>query len=346
MSTRALGTAGSLAEIDSHSPLNPAALGIGGAGDMFMQYDPEIRTVSGASGTSRTTTSRIPNIGFTMPLNRRLAVGGTASSFFDRTWATQAERIQTVGNKVLRSDETFKSDGGISDLRLALAYVLAPRVRIGVGAHYYAGSAKIQSLQRFSDTSSTSTDTTQFGNVIQNSSYTFAGKAVSAGIDVDVLPHLSIAVSGRKGGTIRMSAGDTLLTTANIPNHFAGAVHFDGIPGTIIAARFARDQWSSLTALSTSGAKARDGNDISAGLESAGPRTGAVVVRLGVRRRVLPFEAAGQAVTETSFGGGFGVLIAQNRAGLDFAVLRNSRTGVSGVTEHAYTLSFGLRLRP
>src|SRR6185437_2278266 len=46
LSTRALGTAGAIGEIDARSPINPAALAIRTAPQVYAQYDPEFRTIT------------------------------------------------------------------------------------------------------------------------------------------------------------------------------------------------------------------------------------------------------------------------------------------------------------
>ena len=47
LSTRALGTGGSLADFDANSPLNPAALLVGTRATVYVQYDPEFRWITG-----------------------------------------------------------------------------------------------------------------------------------------------------------------------------------------------------------------------------------------------------------------------------------------------------------
>jgi hypothetical protein len=150
-----------------------------------------------------------------------------------------------------------------------------------------------------------------------------------------------------------MYAGDTVLTTAHAPDRYSGSIAFSGLPGTVVAVRAGREMWSRLGSLSTAGAPAVDANEVSAGLESFGPRLGGgypILVRLGVRHRTLPFpvvtSSGNSTVTETSFGGGLGIPIAFDRVTLDIAALRSSRSGVPGVTEHAYNLSFGLQVHP
>jgi hypothetical protein len=345
LSTRAQGTGGAFSEIDSRSPLNPAALVIGNLGQVYAQYDPELRTTKGPSGSSRTITARFPNFGFSIPATRRLVFGFSASTLLDRTWETQSEQLQTIGLDTATAMQTYRSEGGITDLRVAFGYQIG-RLRVGVGGHGYTGNNRISLRQEFADTLNLRT-------ISQVTRTNYTGSAISGGLEFDVTRTLNVAVSGRVGGKARMYANDTLLSTGDIPNRYAASVSFGGIPQTLIAVRYARELWSSLEPLSVSGARASDATDIAAGVESAGPRIGAraIVLRLGARHRTLPFHVGTTEIKETSFGGGFGIplglaQLGGDRAGLDFSVLRSARTSVGGVNEHAFNFSFGMRVQP
>jgi hypothetical protein len=340
LSTRALGTGGALGEIDPRSPLNPAALTLG-PGQIFAQYDPELRNVRGPSGRSRTTTARFPNFGANLPLGQKWILGFSASTLLDRSWSTQAVRDQSVGDETVTLTETLKSEGGITDLRFAIGYAFTSKFRVGIAGHQYTGTNRINLLQQFPDSLA-------YGNVSQTTSLNYEGNAFSAGVVLDVLPSIRVALSGRRGGNIELSANDTMLTEGKIPDHYAASVSFDGIPGTIIAARYAQDKWSSLTSLSTAGATAIDATEMNAGIETTAMRAGdrSIILRVGGRWRKLPFLANSQEVRETSYGGGLGIPFARNRASIDFAVLRNTRSGVSNIKESAYNFSFGLRIQP
>lgn len=345
LSTRAEGTAGATAEIDGQSPLNPAALAIGAQGELYMQYDPELRSISGGGTSSNTTTSRIPNVGLMLPFMGHWVVGLSASTFLDRTWQTQSSSLETIGPDTVTRSQILRSEGGITDVRLALAYAINSRIRIGIGGHGYSGSNRIALTQQFADT-------LDFRDFSETTTLNYTGTAISGGVEVDLLPSLSLALSGKTGGTLRMYTGDTLLSTGRVPNHYAGSLSFQGIPGTLLAVRVAHDQWSSLSSLSTDTSAARsraiDANDVSAGIESNGPRLGdgPIAIRLGVRVRTLPFEVGTASIHETSFGGGLGVPLGQNHAVIDLSLLHSSRHGVSGFSESAYDFSVGLRVRP
>jgi hypothetical protein len=346
LSTRAQGTAGALSEIDSRSPLNPAALVIGNPGQVYAQYDPETRTVSGPDSSSKTTTARFPNFGFSMPVNRSLVVGLSVATFLDRTWVTTSQEVENIGDEPATATQTFRSDGGITDIRAAVGYQPWSRLRLGAGAHVFAGSNRISVLQEFPDTAS-------FRTISQNTQINYRGTAISGGFEVDLLPTLNLAASARMGNAAKMFANDTVLTRAHIPDRYAASLSFGGIPQTLLAVRYAREEWSALNGLSTSGVTGRDATDIAAGLESAGPRIGAraILLRLGVRRRTLPFDVGTSEVRETSFGGGLGIpvgiaVMGPDRAAIDLSVLRSVRSEVSGIQERAFNFSFGLRVQP
>ena len=343
LSTRALGTAGAIGEVDARSSINPAALVLQPQGAVFAQYDPELRTVTTSAGTAHTTTARFPNVGAVLPVTRRLVLGVSASTFLDRTWETNTSLTRQFAptDSLVTFNERRKSDGGIEDLRLAAAYAVTPSVRFGLALNGYTGSTRVTASELF-------TDTLQYRDVTQVSNVSYGGTAVTAGLIVDLLPKLNVSVSGRKGGRVTMYVNDTAAVHGDIPDRYSGSVSFEGLPGTIIAARFSRELWSQMASLSASGAHAVDATDMSLGAESAGPRLGGfpLLLRAGIRRRDLPFQVGTTTVRETSFGGGIGLPIAYDRVTFDVSVLRSNRTGVAGVDEHAYNLSFGLRVRP
>lgn len=342
LSTRALGTAGALGEVDARSAINPSSLVLQPQGAVYAQYDPELRSVTTSAGTAHTTTARFPNVGAVLPINRRLVLGVSASTFLDRTWETNTSRTQQFTQDTnVTYNERRKSDGGIEDVRLAAGYTLTPSVRIGIAGHGYTGSTRVTASELFGDT-------LQYRNVTEVSNLSYGGTAISAGVEIDLLPKLNFAVSGRRGGHATLYVNDTAAVRGNIPDRYSGSISFEGLPGTLIAARYSRELWSRMASLSTSGASPVDASDMSLGAESAGPRIGAfpLLLRVGVRRRDLPFPVGTATVRETSWGGGLGLPIAYDRVTFDVAVLRSSRTGVAGVSEHAYNLSFGLRVRP
>src|SRR5688500_8106791 len=81
LSTTAMSLGGATGELDPASALNPATAALWGASVLFMQYEPEIRTVTSSGASARTTTARFPMVGVSMPLGRRLTAQVSASTF-------------------------------------------------------------------------------------------------------------------------------------------------------------------------------------------------------------------------------------------------------------------------
>lgn len=354
LSSRAEAMGGGVGEVDSQSQLNPATLVLWGAPVLFGQYGPEFRRVSTPSGSTRTTTARFPLVGFSLPLGRRWAAGGSVSTFLDRTWATAVELTQVIGPDTVTSTQRFSSDGAINDVRLAVAYSATSRVSVGLAAHVYAGEHRITRSQEFQDTA-------RFLSILERSDISYGGTAFSAGLETRIARHWQLGASIRRGGDITSKSGDTTLSSGRIPTRYGVSVTYGGISGTTLAARIARDEWSSLRSLGSANVSAFDGWDVGAGADVGGPRIGrrTLTLRLGGRQRTLPFGAAGAEVKELLLSTGIGIPVSIDRAHVDVTLLRASRDaerappGTFGpgeergsVDESAYILSIGIRVRP
>jgi hypothetical protein len=345
LSARAEGTGGGLADFDALSATSPAALAGVGSASLFLQYSPEFRRVTTASGTATTTTARFPLIEGVLPMGQSWTLGLSSSTFLDRSSETSLERVQTVGDAgdTVTLTERNRVLGAINDVRLGLAWSTSPVFRIGVGAHVFTGSNRITFSQLFPDSA-------EFISSAQGGRISYAGFAASLGIEFHPSRAIGFALSGRKGGDLRAQSGDTAIGHGTLPDHYSASVMFEGIPGVTISARAAHDNWSSLTPLSSSGIQAFDGWDTGGGIEATGPRImqRIVTVRVGARFRTLPFGLNGEKVTEKTFAAGIGAPLTRERASFDVAIQRASRTAASvgDVTERGFILSVGLRVSP
>jgi hypothetical protein len=267
----------------------------------------------------------------------------SSSTFLDRSSETSLARVEVVGGPTdtVTVTEQNKVLGAIDDFRLALAWSTSPKFRIGVGGHAFAGSNRIAFSQLFPDS-------TKFISSSQAGRISYAGFAASVGVEFRPSRVIGFAISGRKGGDLRAQSGDTAIGKGRLPDHYSGSVTFEGIPGVIVSARAAHDNWSSLASLSSSGIQAFDGWDIGGGVEATGPRImqRIVTVRAGARFRTLPFGFNGEKVSEKTFAAGLGAPLTRDRASLDIAIQRAARTAGSDVKERGFILSVGLRVSP
>jgi hypothetical protein len=345
-STRAQSMGGSTTELDPNSASNPASISDLSTASLYFQYEPEFKTVTTSTATSSSTTARFPVFGLIMPITSRLNFSFGGSTLVDRSSETRAIRTKIVGSSsgsldTLQVTDKVRTLGAIDDLRLAFGFAANEVLRIGVAGHLYTGTNQIISTETFPDTAI-------FTNVSETSTLSYTGAAVSAGIELHPSKLLALGLSARKGGTIRAQSGDTLLATAKIPDHYAASLEYSGWGDASIAVHAAHDSWSAMKPLASAAVTAYDAWDVGIGGEAVGPRflSHPTLIRLGVQQRTLPFSTTGSSIKELSIGGGMGFELSPRLANLDIGLEHANRTGSAGISEHAYILSFGLRITP
>ena len=344
MSTRSLGTGGAVTEFDPLSTSNPAALPSIGGGALYVQAEPEFRRLTAGAGSESARLTRHPLTMIAFPLSSSLTAGLSLSNLLDRSFETNERRQQTVGTEVLPTTNFFKSDGAIGDVRLSLAWSPTNWIRLGVAGHAITGDNRLRSTQVFDDS-------TRYASIVDTSTVTYVGTAVSAGTALFIANSIGLAASYRKGGGMSVKHADTTLAKANVPDRMSFSVAFVGIRGTTIGVRTSKDTWTRMRGLGSATLPINEDWDTSVGADVLGPRFGqrAIQLRAGARWRTLPFGLATTAVKEKSASFGFGTLFARNRIALDVTGIRALRDPVSSAVdlrETAWTISAGLTVRP
>ncbi|HEY9225313.1 MAG TPA: hypothetical protein VIP11_01615 [Gemmatimonadaceae bacterium] len=340
-SSRAQGTGGSVAEMDPLSPVNPATIGAFQTKILFFQLEPEYRSVTTIKGTEHTNTARYPLVFGALPIGRNWVFSLGSSSLLDRTSTSAFQSIQVLnGVDSVPMTTTYHIDGGINDVRLAAAWSPRNWLRLGVGAHAITGRNLVDLTQTFEDT-------TKFQAFAQQIQLGYSGSAVSGGVQVTAA-NFTLAASARFGGNLRVSNEDTVLARAKVPNLFGGSIAYVGLANSAFAVRTSYSNWSEMGDLGNPGLNGVNGWDTSFGADIAGPRIGnrIVFLRAGGRTRTLPFQAAGETVRENSVSGGIGTGFGNGRVLTDLALIRSFRKVDFGATERAWTLSFGIGVRP
>jgi hypothetical protein len=342
ISTRALGTGGSLADFDANSPINPAALLVGSRATVYLQYDPEFRWVTGTGLNTSTVTARFPLFLISGKMGQaRFSL--SYASFLDRTWTNTYQDTQVVGTLRVPSTVTAVSSGGISDIRAAMSWTFSSRLTVGAAIHVFPGENRIVFGRSFPS------DSTSFGAFAQTSAFNYSGSAVSFGLIATPIDHINLGVSGRYGFSMHVHQGDsTTVGDANVPNRISFSGAYDGITGTILSARYGTEKWSAMRGLGSAGLSVFDATEFSAGLETGGPRIGAIpiAVRLGYRARQLPFGVGAQQVSETEFTGGLGIPLSSGRAALDLSIAHALRSANVGLSETGWIFSLGIAIKP
>jgi hypothetical protein len=344
MSTRTLGAGGAIADFDPYSSTNPAAISSIGSSALYVQAEPEYRSLSVGSNSERAMIARHPLTMIAVPLRSSLVVGVSLSNLLDRSFETTERRNQVIGDSTLATTNFFKSDGAIADVRLALAWAPVSWLRLGVGAHAITGDNRLRSTQTFDDSA-------RFAPIVDTSTVTYVGTAISGGAEVFLGSVLGLAGSYRKGGAMSVKHADTTLANANVPDRMSFSAAFIGIKGTTIGVRTSKDTWSRMRGLGSAALPISENWDTSVGADVLGPRFGErfLQVRAGARWRTLPFGLATSDVKEKSYSFGLGTVLARGRVGLDLAGIRASRDPVSSAVdlhETAWTMSIGVTVRP
>ena len=342
LSTHAEGLGGSIAENDPLSPINPADLTAFGRPGLYLQYDPEFRSVQANGNSDHTLTARFPLISGALNIGPRFTLGISSTTFLDRTWETSfTGYAHFQGGDSSLYNENFSTDGAINDLRGALSFAVLPTLSIGIAGHVLTGQNRLLISRTFADTN--------FAIFSQSSTLSYSGHSVSGGISWRPLSVLSVGVSGDAGGTLNSFRNDTSLTSARVPKRVGFGTVFGGVSGLLLSANAEWNGWSAMNGLAESEVKAVDGWDWGVGAEVRAPSLFGqeFPVRLGYRHRILPFEANEAEVHETDYSLGLGIPVSRGRSRVDFSFTRANRTSaLPDVQEHAWIMSFGFFIRP
>lgn len=341
LSTRAAATGGALGEFDYSSVRNPSSILGFGRGGMYFQYEPEFRSVRAAGNTDRTTTARFPLAMAALQTGPRAMVTFSSSTLLDRTWATRVRSGQILGSDSVGFEESIASTGAITDFRVAMGYAVNSGLSVGVGVHGYTGENRMQLARQFDDS-------LKYGTLIRQLTLGYSGTALSVGATWRPFRSFAFAASARQGGRMNLQIGDSLVSSAHVPNRYGAAVRFDGLPGASVSLSAERTEWTRMSSLSVTSLGVRDAMDVGAGVELLGPRLRSfpMLLYFGYRQRDLPFSTTGSDVKERMFTSGLGMPLAGPRVVFDLALQRASRGTHSGVSESAWLLSAGFTVRP
>jgi hypothetical protein len=225
--------------------------------------------------------------------------------------------------------DRIASDGSVSDLRLAAAMQVVPRLAVGAGIHILSGSSSLIAERRFADSAT-------YRNSSQTGQESYDGVGFSTSAIAVVGTGLRVAAFVRSDSRLRSEIAGFQNASNDLPTTFGGAVRWDLNPGFKVAGSLLRQNWS------VSGPRAFDVTQWTFGAELG--RRG-MPVRFGVRGGQLPFGPGSSAPTEFGVSAGSGFQFSAGRGVVDFGLERLRRTG-GGMTESAWTVLVGVSVRP
>lgn len=340
LSARTAATGGAFAIFDAQALLNPAALGqLEGVAGWAVGSPSRRRVVVGDAATLQST--RFPLFGFGTLLSRKLVLGVGIGEYLDRTWSVRRADTLTLRGAAVPVEDVSRSVGGVSDLRLAGAYRLSPRITLGAAVHALSGSTRLTVSRDFAPV-----DYQDFSAVAVTD---FSGLGVSVGVVASVRTNLGLAASLRAGTTLKASSSAGPRARVSLPLEFAAGARYAPVSGVSLAGTATYAGWGRAAddLVAAGESRSRDVWSIGAGLDVERLDLGAVrlPLRLGYRWRQLPFPIGGVQLDEHAIAGGVGFTMAGGRTSVDLGLERGART--AGAQRETFTTGWlGVTVRP
>ena len=344
ISVRAFATGGSFGLFDYESSLNPSSFALIGRVNATFQTVQTWTRSENPLGTASTRDNRYPGFTVTTPVGGvPLAIAVSAAGYTDRNFSLASVDTVILRDVPVEARDTITSLGGISDLRLAVAWRQSGSIHWGLGLHLLTGSNRITSHRVFADSS--------YVGASERSTLSYLSSGVSLGVTVRVNTPLTLAGMIRADNSIRIERDTSRVANVRLPLTASGGARLllgkrALIAGSVLFRTWSRSD-SALVALG--GVGSRNTLEWNAGFEfTPDPnRPGRRPVRLGFYRAELPFPVqSGRKSSETGVSAGSSLEFAGGRARGDFTLSRVWRNGGEGFSERAILLNVGISLRP
>lgn len=328
-SVRARSAGGAFAPFDAFSPLMDASLADIRRISASFTSGTSWRSFAGDSGDISLRGTRFPALVIAGPLFGRISIGGGFSTYLDRTFGiTTRDTIDLRGTPQPVSDE-IRSDGSVTDLRLAAAARINRWIAIGAGFHMLTGSSRVVATRSFDDTT--------FRTSTSRDEVAYEGRGASISAVFDVQRDIRVAGWYRVDSKLRADVRGRTVVENDLPVSYGAGILWRPGGQAVIAGSAAWRNWASAGA----SANAHDTFNWALGAEVGSPSS---PIRFGLRGGQLPF-GIGKAPTEVGYSAGIGRQFSGGRGRLDLGLERLERKG-SGLTERVWTFLLGLTVRP
>lgn len=345
-SAHARGMGGSSSLFDAESGMNPAALGSLRTLTAGITSLPDWTTVESPAGTGSVRGMRFPLIAAGGPIpGSRLAIGISASSYTIRDYSQAfVDTLALRGSSEVVYD-TLSGRGGISDLRLALAWRATPSLDLGGSVHALTGTDRAALVRHF-------TDTLSYATASEKTELSYGGFGIDLGAMARLSPSLDLAVIARSDGNVTVQR-DSLPGeySIDLPYTLGAGVRYHPSAALTVTGQGIFKSWSGANSdlLAQGGTGSRNVWDISAGAELIRnpDQPYDLPLRFGARYTDLPFPfRTGDAPREWALSAGTGKLFAKGMGGFDVALERVWRSEAGGFSERAWLLTIGVTVRP
>jgi len=343
ISVRATGTGGSFGLFDPESALNPASIGQVSFLNANFQTVQGWRRSESPAGAASARDNRYPGVFVAGPIGgTRLSMSVSASGLADRNFVLGSRDTLILRGVPVEAFDTLASQGGLSDLRVAVAWRQSRAVQWGVGLHLITGSNRIQSKREFTDSS--------YAGATERFTYSFLGFGASAGVMVRLGRSVTLGGMVRTDDRLRTERDSLSIGSIALPVTVSGGARIQLGDRLLLAGSALFRNWSVANSdlIVQGGTGSVNSTEISAGLEflTDAKRAFNRPIRLGLRRGTLPFPLRpGDKTTETAASLGTSFRFLADRAGFDLALQRVWRKGGAGFEETATLLTFGITVR-
>jgi hypothetical protein len=312
-------------------PVDPAAsarLPVPG-GLLVMQPSWVDLSRDGSSGHRYFRGSRFPLFAAAYPLRGGMA-SLVATSVLDQAYRGERAVAVDVGGTPVQATDIFEQSGSVSSFPVAYARMVTPTTAAGVSAGRYAGSVLRRLVREFAD-SAIAQQTLPYAS---GGSWSYSGYQVTAGVSSDVAAFLRVAASVTYSTELTADpTGQTVGAerTFAMPLQVRLGASSQLAPGLTLAASGSWADWSDTEDDLLSG-RAGSATSLGIGLELAQARFfgRTTPLRVGFRRRGLPFALEGDSAHEQVFAAGFGFGLNETQdvvlASVDVGLERGNRT--------------------
>lgn len=325
-------TAGAFAAFDELSALADASLAFQTRLTATANSATSRRSVDLGAGSASITATRFPLFQVSGPVYRRFVIGGGYTSYLDQTYRVlNRDTIVIRGDSQVVVDE-LRGDGGVSDLRLAVATEVGGggHLFLGAGIHGLVGSTRVLAARVFADTSA-------YRSYSQQGEIRYEGLGGSVSAIASLFDRLMLAVYARSDGKLTGSLDPNITVTRDLPYTLGAAARLELAAKLRLAGGVTYRNWSV-----SADSNAYDVLNWSVGAEVGNPT---LPLRFGVRGGQLPFGPGGVAPKEIGGAAGTGFAFAKGHARLDLGVEYLERTG-GRLRETVWTTFAGLTVRP
>ena len=260
--------------------------------------------------------TRFPILGFAYPLGTHSVLTVTAGSVFDQRWTAVTEGTIDVSGESIPITDTFRSDGGVSALRVGFARRLSTTFAVGASAGIYGGQVS-RTFNRSFDRGLDSLEVViQIAPYNDAGRWTYSGPVASVSASWDPADVVQLGASLGWSGTISgepvgITEGGTIEVAAPLEIRVAATTILS--PTLSLAVSLSTANWADLGNPEVDALAVGRITSLGAGLQWRVGNfwAGELPLRVGYRRTELPFLFRGERAAENTISGGFSIAMAQ-----------------------------------